>query len=63
MEQAVYAMNVMKRLMSARINAPFLADKSLSHVWMEPNAHAMQALKIVSIMDLSVMDLALVLLI
>ena len=61
MEQAVYAMNVQNQLMGAWINAPSLAQKSLSHVVMEPNAHAIQAHKDVPIMDLFVTDLALVL--
>ena len=56
MDQAVYAMNVYKHLISAWINAPSLAWKSLSLVRMDPSAHAIQALKDAPTMDLSVTD-------
>ena len=59
MDQAVYAMNVYKHLISAWINAPSLAWKSLSLVRMDPIAHAIQALKDAPTMDLSVTDHAL----
>ena len=59
MVQVLNAMYAQKRLTNATVDVLDLERISLSLVVMELNAHARKALKAVSIMDLSVMDLAL----
>ena len=59
MDQVLHAMHAQKRLTNATVDVLDLERISLSLVVMELNAHARKALKAVSIMDLSVMDLAL----